>query len=89
MSMDIQKPKKDMFVTTEVFERKFQLFEDRFEEAMTSIARSFDMLIQMRQEDLGWFRQWTKTIDDHSIHISKHERSLDNLTERIEIIENK
>ena len=69
---------------------------ERFERAMTNIQQSFNRvdealqtLIRIVQRQEETTAEFQKTLNDHAIHISKHDRMIYDNLERIEVIEKK
>lgn len=101
--------KIDKQVTETFFRKEFKkelkkyVTMTRFDDAMRSIAQSFERIekrldthdglfetiIQMFHQDQKKHEEFRKTLVDHAIHISHHERKIDNVTERLETLEKK
>lgn len=94
--------KKNNYLTVEVLQETLKGYVtiERFDNAMASIALSFeradnrltqlaDAIMNQFQEIRAENREFRKTMADHAIYISRHERKIDDITERVEVIEKK
>jgi hypothetical protein len=80
----------EKYVTMSVFEqamqsiaRSFEQVNERFDRHESLFERIFEELRVIRDEA----RETRKIIVDMNIHLSRHEHRLDNLTERVEVLE--
>lgn len=105
MSISMAKPvnrKKKEYVTVEDLKEALKGYVtiERFDSAMASIALSFDRadnrltqiataIMNELQGMRADHREFKKTLADHDGHIIRHERQIDDLTERTEFLEKK
>ncbi len=67
--------------------RSFDRMEERFQKIDNRLERLENFLINHFKRSEEHHQEFRKTIADHDNHISRQERKIDNLTERVEIIE--